>query len=79
MVRMTIQITEEQAEQLRLLAKEEGTSIAKLVRQGIEMRLSRPVRSEEVRKRAINAVGFIHDGPDLATNHDKYLAEAYVE
>lgn len=79
MVRTIVQLTERQAEQLRTRAKTQGVSVSELVRRGVDHVLSTPTEDEEIRRRAIAAVGFIHDVPDLAENHDKYLAEAYSE
>lgn len=77
MVRKMIQLTESQAKGLEERAKREGISVAELVRRSVDETLSRPFITDEMRERAIKAVGFIHGGPpDLSVNHDKYYAEA---
>ena len=79
MVRTIVQLTEEQSARLRERAKDEGVSVAELVRRGVDHILSTQSRDEEIRKRALSAIGFISDGeaPDLAVDHDRYLAEVY--
>lgn len=71
MVRTVVQLTESQTEQLRRRARDQRVSISELVRQGVDNILSTPTEDEEIRGRAAAAVGFIHDVPDLAENHDK--------
>jgi len=79
MVRTIIQLTEAQSEALKERAKEQGVSVSELARQGIDLVLRTRACSAEARKRAQEAVGFIRDDPDVSVNHDRYLAEAYVE
>lgn len=79
MVRTIVQLTERQSEQLKKRARAQRVSISELVRQGVDKVLATPTDDEEMRRRAIAAVGFIRDVPDLGENHDKYLAEAYSE
>ncbi len=79
MVRTQIQLTEEQAAALKKLATKQRTSVTKLVQSGVEvvLRSSGQVISEEQRARAIAAAGRFHSGrTDLASKHDKHLAEA---
>jgi hypothetical protein len=82
MVRTQIQLTERQTQRLKALAKERGVSMAELIRQSVDKLLdSREMLDwEERKRRAIAAAGKFRSGlPDLATNHDRYLAEAYEE
>jgi hypothetical protein len=82
MIRTQIQLTERQTQRLKALAKERGVSMAELIRQSVDKLLdSREMLDWEDRKRrAIAAAGKFRSGlPDLATNHDRYLAEAYEE
>jgi hypothetical protein len=79
MVRTIIQLTEDQAIQLKDRARRQHVSVSALVRQSVETLLAKPTNDEEIRRRAKEAVGFIRDAPDLSVNHDKYLAEAYVD
>lgn len=81
MVRTQILLTEEQAARLRELAISEGKSMAELVRQGVDYILqARPLATREERQQwAMSVVGqFSADTPDLARDHDRYLAEAYA-
>ena len=82
MVRTQIQLTERQTQRLKALAKERGVSMAELIRESVDKLLNSPeaIDLEERKRRAIAAAGKFHSGlPDLATNHDHYLAEAYGE
>jgi Arc/MetJ-type ribon-helix-helix transcriptional regulator len=80
MVRTQIQLTEEQIEALRRLAASEGRSLADLIRQSVELYLTRGGRdAAQMRiERARKAAGkFASGSRDVSTKHDKYLAEAY--
>jgi hypothetical protein len=80
MIRTQIQLTEQQTQRLKALAKERGVSMAELIRQSIDTLLESPGTTdrEERKRRALSIVGmFRSDVPDLSTNHDEYLAEAY--
>ena len=82
MVRMQIQITEEQAKALRRLAARLNVSQAELARRGIDQLLQskRAVLTPEQRKRALDVVGmFESDRDDVGERHDDYLAEIYAE
>ena len=77
MVRTIIQLTEKQAEELRQRSKKEGVSVSELVRQGVDIILSKPSIDEETWRRAMEAVGFADLGiTDLSERHDEYFAEA---
>ena len=80
MVRMQIQLSEDQAKALRQIAREQGRSMAELIRWSVDSlfrshgRLSR----EELKRRAMAAVGRFHSGAsDISTKHDRYLSEAF--
>jgi hypothetical protein len=80
MVRTQIQLTEEQAAELRRLARETGQSVAELIRQSVDRMLSgaSAAGDEERRRRAIAAIGSLRSSEgDLAEDHNRYLAEAY--
>jgi hypothetical protein len=80
MVRTQIQLTERQTQRLKALAKQRGVSMAELIRQSVDTLLESPETTdrEERKRRALSIVGmFRSDVPDLSTNHDQYLAEAY--
>jgi len=79
MVRTQIQLTERQTQRLKALAKEQGVSMAELIRRGVDQLLDsqETVDWEERKRRALSIVGIVSDARDLSTNHDEYLAEAY--
>ena len=82
MVRTQIQLSEKQVIALKKLAAKRQESIASIIRQGVEIVLqSHPeLNSTEKRNRAIAAAGRFHAREkDLATHHDKYLAEGYAK
>ena len=79
MVRQVVQLTEAQAERLREKSRNEGISISELVRQGVEVILDRTESDSEMRRKAIQAAGYIHDdeAPNLSERHDEYMAEVW--
>jgi predicted DNA-binding protein len=82
MIRTQIRLTDEQAWRLKALAAERSTSVAELIRQGVDDLLQRAAGPdmEEIRRRAIAVAGRFRSGrSDISTNHDEYLAEAYAE
>ena len=79
MVRKMIQISETQARKLEQRAKMEGVSMSELVRRGLDIVLETRPRSEEVRRKALLAVGLFSSGDtDVSERHDEYLAEIYA-
>jgi len=81
-VRTQIQLTEVQAAALKQRAAREGVSVAELIRRSVDAWIvsDRSLPDGERRRRAMAAVGFLGSGPpDLAEEHDAYLAEAYCE
>jgi hypothetical protein len=80
MVRKIIQLTEPQAEALERRAKEQGMSVSALVRQSVDRLLSTPSLNDEIRRRAMEAVGFVSSGDaDVSVRHDDYLADIYAQ
>lgn len=86
MVRMMVQLTEEQVKALKEMAKTRKTPVAKLVRESVAYYVasSKQLSAQERRKRA-NAIrsvaGRYRDvqrAKDLSTNHDKYLEDAFA-
>lgn len=76
MVRMQIQLSQEQAERVRRLAYERGVSIAALVREAVDGLGETEAAAR--RRRALAAVGRVRSGlPDLGARHDDYLDEAW--
>ena len=81
MVRTQIQLTEEQARELRRLASERGLAMAELVRQAVDemLRSIKEITPAERRKRAFDAAGRFHSGlRDLSEKHDEYLDEDFA-
>jgi len=82
MLRTQIQITEEQARQLKQVAAREHKSMAEVIREGIDLVLQRQtgVNEKALRRRAIELAGKYRSGvTDLSEEHDRYLAEAWTE
>jgi hypothetical protein len=78
---MQVRLTEKQACRLKSLAATQGVSMAELVCRGVDLLFNgaSPDRSDERRQRAMDVRGFRSGIPDLAVNHDRYLAEIYAE
>lgn len=77
---MQIQFTEEQAQALRRAAAEREVSIAALAREAVDRLLieAGATGTDEGRAAALAIMGkFRSDRPDVARNHDRYLADAY--
>jgi hypothetical protein len=80
MVRMQVQLTDEQSRILKMMALEQGVSVAEFISQSIDAYIGSTNRlsSDERRQRALAIVGIAGSGQsDLAVEHDRYLAEAY--
>lgn len=80
MVRTQIQLTDAQAEALRMLASSRHLSVAELIRQAVDalVRTNASVGNEERRKRALEAAGRFGSGtPDTSSDHDTHLAGAF--
>ncbi|MFC1705830.1 ribbon-helix-helix protein, CopG family [Planctomycetota bacterium] len=81
MVRTQIQLTEEQAREVRAAARREGISMAEMIRRCIDQALlARPNSREALYARAAELGGsFVDPGQatDLSSNHDRYLDEAF--
>jgi len=81
MVRTQIQLRDDQAEQLRDLAAQEGLSMAELVRQGVDrlLREASSTRRSGTRLDALTVAGRFDSGvPGIARHHDDELADAYL-
>jgi hypothetical protein len=77
MVRTQIQLTEEQARELRRVAQVRGCSLAALIRQGVDDILKSD-GSPSDEDRAIALAGKFRSGiKDLSKRHDDHLAEAF--
>jgi hypothetical protein len=81
MIRTQVQFTEDQMKKLKELASQKNTSIAELVRQGVDVIINRNVLIDHSAKisRAIDVCGRFHSGrKDISTRHDDFLGEAYT-
>lgn len=78
MRRFQVQLTDEQARDVRSLAREKGVSVSEIMRRGAEemIRLGGATHRERM-DRALGAAGMIKDAPDVGQRHDDYLAEIY--
>jgi hypothetical protein len=78
MVRTQIQLTEEQAREIKKIAAQKGVAMAEVIRGAVEETIqsrSLPV-SEERRRRALAVIGKFRSGKqDISEEHDAYLAE----
>jgi len=80
MIRTQIQLTEAQAQTLKAMAAARRSSVAELIRRGVDylIRQSGSIDMAERRRRAIAAAGRFHSGQsNVSTEHDRHLAEAY--
>lgn len=82
MIRTQVQLTDAQARALKRLAADRGVPVALLIREGVDLlvRTAGAMDDEERRRRAIAAAGRFRSGlPDLASEHDRYLRDAYAK
>ncbi len=79
MVRTQIRLEDTQHRKLKAMAVEHSTSLAQLVREGVDRLLENAERDRRWQKLGKSA-GTCHDpqgAPDVAVNHDAYLFEIY--
>lgn len=82
MIRTQIQLADSQMEALRKLSVETGRSIADLTRRAVDLYLAqhRGTSREALLERALGVAGRFASGlPDVAREHDRYVAEALTE
>ena len=84
MVRTQIQLTEIQAQKLKIESSVRGESIAELIRRSVDLFLENTKDQKKemtaTRQRAKLAVGQFHSGvPDLGRHHDHYLVDAFSD
>jgi len=82
MVRTQIQLTEQQAEEVKRIARARRVSFAEIIREALDNLIrsgaGATVVAEDRRRRALNAVGKFSSGKrDISRKHDKYLSEAF--
>jgi predicted transcriptional regulator len=79
MIRTQIQLTEEHYRKLQEVAREQGVSMAEIVRSGVEMAIAQYERRRKW-ERAVALIGKYASGrKDVAQRHDRYLSEAFKE
>jgi Ribbon-helix-helix protein, copG family len=86
MVRIMVQLTEEQIKALKELAKARKTPVAKLVRESVAFYVASSTKAslQERRKKAkaIRSVAGkyrdVHGAKDVSVNHDKYLEDTFT-
>ena len=82
MIRMQVQLTEEQLAALKALAAASGRSVADLVREGVDsmLRAGGETARQQRQARALEAVGRFASGQkDVSIEHDRHLAEVFGE
>ena len=80
MVRTQIQLTDEQAREIKKVAVAKGVSVAEIIRRAVEgvIKSSAKADTEERQRRALEIVGKFRSGKrDVSKKHDAYLTEAY--
>lgn len=80
MIRTQIQLTNEQARALKMLAARQSVSMAELIRRSVTTLLeSEEAALEERRERAKAIIGRFRSGySDISERHDDYLAEDFL-
>ncbi len=79
MVRTQVMLTEEQIQGLKKLAAERRTSMADLIREGVDRILADQER-KRLWDRSMEAMGMFNCGPsDVSERHDDYLEEEYAD
>ena len=79
MIRVHVQLDEDQYERLKALAEQQSQSISHLVREGID-RLLAALNRDEAWARLLRSAGSCTDPEgttDVSSRHDAYLADAY--
>ena len=80
MVRMQVELSDDQAQALERLSEQRGVSLAHLLQQGVELVIEAADSPDwrARRERALAVLGCFGSGAgDLAEKHDHYLAETY--
>ena len=89
MVRMMVQLTEEQVKALKEMARARKTPVARLVRESVAVYVATAAKDPERKKKKRRALAGlekirkekfrdIEGKKDLSVNHDKYLEEIYA-
>ena len=76
MIRLQVQLTDEQARRLKEIARRDGVSVAEIVREAVDERFAR--ERVDPWERASELVGRYSSGDtNVSVNHDAYLDAAY--
>lgn len=89
MVRMMIQLTDEQVKALKEMAKARKTPVARLVRESVTVYVANAIKDPEQLKKKRRALAGLQKikkakfrdaagKKDLSVNHDKYLDEIFA-
>jgi hypothetical protein len=89
MVRIMVQLTEEQVQALKEMSKARKTPVAKLVRESVSVYVAAATHNPEHLKKKRRAMAGLkkikqakfrdmQGKKDVSTNHDKYLDEIYA-
>ena len=89
MVRIMVQLTEEQVRALKEMSRARKTPVAKLVRESVSVYVATVAKDPEKEKKKRRALAGlkkierakfrdIEGRQDISTNHDKYLDEIYA-
>ena len=77
-IRTQIQLTEQQARELKALAAEQGISLAELIRRRVSERGRVTVDAKARKQRFLALAGRYHSGlSDVSSEHDRHLAQAF--
>lgn len=82
MVRTQIQLNEEQKKKLKEIAVQRGISVAELIRRGVDRIIeayAEPDRDEMLRRAAEAAGRYRSAVKNAATEHDRYLDQAFSQ
>lgn len=78
MIRTQIQLTEQQARELKAQAAEQGISLAELIRRRVSERGRVTVDAKARKQRLLDLAGRYRSGlSDVSNQHDRHLAEAF--
>jgi len=82
MLRVQIQLTDEQAQAIKRIASAKGVSVAEVIRRAVEgvIKTSPKADMKERQKQALDIVGKFRSGKrDISKRHDAYLAEGHAK
>jgi hypothetical protein len=77
MIRTQIQLDEDRYRKLQEMAREQGLSMAEVVRTGVDLALAFYERQRRWQRARAMVGRFASGHRDVARKHDRYLAEAF--